>query len=74
MSAYRTFNMQRDKDKHKSTTRLLSTIRFGTGDHTCPITPLFHNKTPFFLRCRYFGSINIAHLKKWFNKKYITIN
>lgn len=41
MSAYRTFNMQRDKDKHKSTTRLLSTIRFGTGDHTCPIIPYY---------------------------------
>lgn len=41
MSAYRTFNMQRDKDKHRSTTCLLPTIRFGTGDHTCPITPYY---------------------------------
>lgn len=44
MSAYRTFNMQRDKDKHRSTTRLLPTIRLGTGDHTCPITPYYPQK------------------------------
>lgn len=41
MSAYRTFNMQRDKDKHRSTTCLLPTIGFGTGDHTCPITQYY---------------------------------